>query len=409
MTRHGALTLIAGARVLKPDGRFYEETVILEGARILALEAETPGALLLNHDDVEVINAEGALLTPGLIDLHINGAFGCDFNAAPIAEIQRALRLLAARGVTSVAPTVITAATMDMLTAINTLEETIHQARPDLCRMIAIHVEGPYISARYRGAHPAEDIPESIGIEELRAFTSPHVRIMTLAPERDPQGLKIQYLTEKGVRVNAGHTNAGSDEITRAVSQGVSGVTHLYNAMRPFHHRDPGVIGATLAIPQLYAEIIADGVHVHPTALQAAVRAKGLNRIMLVSDAMALAGLPEGSQCVFAGQTVTLRRGEARNEEGNLAGAAFLLDDCIRRLVKSRTLGFEQALTMASATPAEYLGRSEDLGRIAPGCLADLVLWDAATLTAKATWVDGKLVYEADAALNRGLSRAALS
>lgn len=393
----GTLTLIAGARVLRPDGQFGDETVVLRAERILALESETPGAMLLNHDDVKVISAEGALLTPGLIDLHVNGAFGCDFNRASMADIQRALGRLPARGITSVVPTVITAPIMDMLTAINTLEEVIHHGQAPSCRVIGLHLEGPYLSPAYRGAHPADAIATTMAIDELRALTSPHVAIMTLAPERDPQGLKIQYLAEKGIRVNAGHTNATAAEMTHAIAQGVRGVTHLYNAMRPFHHREPGVIGPALAHPDVYVELIADGIHVHPAALQLAMRAKGTHRVMLVSDAMALAGdQPEGAQCVFANALATLHHGEARHADGTLAGSARLLDECLRFLCHARVVSFEQALAMASTTPANYLGRGHELGQIAPGYLADLVLWDPDTLTPKATWIGGKLVYQAE-------------
>ena len=385
--------VIQNTNVVQPDGTVIPRTVVIKGHKIESLLDSMPGSILLNRDDVEIYNGEHCYLTPGLIDLQINGALGCDFNQGNVADIQAVLQQLPRFGITSLLPTVITAPVTDMLTSINALEEILHHAPPHQCRLLGLHLEGPFLHRDYRGIHPKADIPLRLHLDELKTLVSPNTRLVTLAPELDPAGAALQYLNDYKVIPFVGHSQASAEQMTEAHQRGVAGVTHLFNAMKPFHHREPGIIGYALATPELYTTLIADGVHVHPSAIRMVLQAKGIEKTILVSDAMALAGSAEGTLTQFAGENIHLERGRAVNQKGTLAGSATMLDQCIRNLVQWNTLPFEQAIQTATQTPATLLGRSEQLGQVVPGHTADLVLWDAESLAVKATWIHGQLAY----------------
>ncbi|MBY0450635.1 MAG: N-acetylglucosamine-6-phosphate deacetylase [Cyanobacteria bacterium] len=391
------MKLITGAKVLRASGEVTNETLVIEGEQIVRLTTEAPGAYLLSRDDVEVYSGEGCYLTPGLIDVHTNGGFGCDFNNTSVTEIQSLLSELPKYGVTSIVPTVITAPTMDMLTSITTLEEALHMQRSNQCQLHGLYLEGPFIHPEYRGAHPQI---ESLGFGEnlvsrLNTLLSPNVKVMTLAPELDTTGLLIKALCERGVRVMAGHTNATWEEIQRASFQGLAGITHLFNAMRPLRHREPGVACAALTLPQLYVEVISDGVHLHPETVHLVLRAKEADKILITTDAMALAGLSDGSQCQFGGQTVTRKGTQAVNTEGRLSGSVAMLNDCVKNIVAWGYKSFPEVVPMATTNPARFLGIENKVGSLETGLDANCVLWDMKTLEVKATWVRGNLVYEA--------------
>jgi N-acetylglucosamine-6-phosphate deacetylase len=280
-----------------------------------------------------------------------------------------------------------------MIKTINTLEEVIHHKYTKQTRPLGIHLEGPFLSAKYRGTHPLGAI-DGAKVEDVLNLISPHVRQMTLAPERERALELIQALVRRGIRVSAGHSNADTETFLTALEHGVQSVTHLYNAMRPFHHRDPGIAGVSLADPKPYVQLIADGAHVHPYALEATIRSKPLEKIILVSDMMHLAGMPNQTSVKFAGQAVTAKNGRAINTEGNLAGSCVFLDQCVRNLVNWDLTRFEDAVLMASTHPAEYLGEGHQLGKIQRGYLADLILWQEGSLEINATWINGDLVYQ---------------
>jgi N-acetylglucosamine-6-phosphate deacetylase len=386
------LQIITGATVVRGAGQLTQETVVVEGNRIVGIAKDPPASLLLNTEDVEIIPANGMLLTPGLIDQHFHGGFGCNFNNASIGELQHLMGQLPAYGITGAVPTVMTAPQMDMLTAVNALEAVIHLSKPGQTRVLGIHLEGPFLNPDYRGAHPKEELLLPT-VEEMQALISPNLRMMTLAPELDPHGDVIRYLTERGVAVSAGHSGATLAQIQSAIRRGVRGITHLFNAMCPFHHREPGILGAALNHDELTVEIIGDGIHVHPEAIRMALRAKRLENVILISDCLSLTGLPDGQSFTFGNQLVTNRQGRAINAEGHLAGGTQFLNECFRNLVRWKLLPPGEAITLASTNPAQFLGFGHELGRLEPGFLADMVLWDIKTLTPQATWIDGALVY----------------
>jgi N-acetylglucosamine-6-phosphate deacetylase len=396
MLNDSSLKIITGATLVHPEGSQSEGTLLIEGNRIRSITANPPGSLLLNQENVEVFSGNGYYLTPGLIELHFNGALGCNLNQTTIGEVQDLLQKLPAFGITSTLLTVITAPLTDMLSAIHTLEEVIHHKTAYQCRPLGLHLEGPFISPQYRGTHPLADIRPG-NLDELKLLLSPMTKMVTLAPETDPTGEGIRLMCRNGIRVSMGHSNATYNEVKRAVEFGVSSATHIFNAMRPFHHREPGLIATALADDRIYAQIIGDGAHVHPEGVKMVMSAKPADRVLLTSDASPAAGMPEGSHVRFAGQTITVQKQQTINQEGVLAGSSQLITDCVKNLVRWQFTDFPGAVRLATVNPANFLGEYQ-LGRLEVGCLADLVLWNKQTLAVEATFINGHIAYQRNGA-----------
>lgn len=395
---NSALTIIADTLIATPDGRTVPGSVVLENGRIREIRPEAPGAALLSREDIEVVSGQGCFLTPGLVETHFNGGLGCNLNDSGIREIQQLLARLPAHGITSVLLTAITAPMEDLFQTIQTLEEVIHHQPPNAARVHGLHLEGPFINPKYRGSHPEKDVLEP-GLENITPLLSPNVKMVTLAPELDAGGSVLSHLVERGILVSAGHSGATYEDIKQAMGRGLSSITHLFNAQRPFHHRDPGFLAAAVNEEELWVQIIGDGDHVAPAALEMILRAKHpRSKLILVSDAYPMAGLADGAEAVFGRQRVTLQDGQAKNEEGRLVGGHVLLDGCVRNLVNWNISSFGEAIQLATANPAAFLGIGDQVGVLEAGKRADLVLWDQATLTVRTTWIGGKPVYNRNTA-----------
>lgn len=392
------MKIITGATLVHPSGHHSEGSLLIEGNRIRSISAEPPGSLLLNQENVEVISGAGCYLTPGLIELHFNGALGCNLSQTTIGEVQNLLRQLPAFGITSALFTLITGPLTDTLSAIQTLEEAIHHKTPYQCRPLGIHLEGPFINPAYRGTHPPSEI-RPIDLDELKLLLSPMTKMITLAPELEGSTQAIALLRQQGIRISIGHSNATSSQTLQAIQQGATSITHLYNAMRPLHHREPGIIGPALTQDGLYVQFIGDGVHVHPEAIQIILQCKKPGHILLTSDASPLAGLPDGSLGNFSLQNVKVKGNQVVNQEGGLAGSGKLVTDCLRNLVRWKLAPFSQAVQYATANPANFLGENA-IGRLEPGGLADLVLWNKETLEVETTFINGQPVYQKSAQSN---------
>jgi len=367
--------VIVAARQRLEDGRWRPGGVRVEAGRIVEL--------------CPVSGGEGCL-TPGLIDLQSNGAFGIDFATADVAGFHHALAGLARRGTTALLPTSITAPIPALLASLDGCQAARSALQGEaVARILGTHLEGPFLSEARRGAHRADWLtaPTAGSLQPL--LDHPALAMMTLAPERDGALAAIRALISQGICVSIGHTDATAAQVTAAADAGARLVTHLFNAMRPFEHRDPGVPGAALTDPRLTCGLIGDLAHVHPLACRVAFQAAA-GRIALVSDSILLAGLPPGTRAEFGGLAVTLDgSGLGRRADGTISGAGTLLDETVRRLIGT---GLDSALVLDAATrvPAEALGRG-DFGRIAVGGWADLVLWDEAWRPVR-VWVAGQEV-----------------
>lgn len=313
-------------------------------------------------------------LVPGFVDTHIHGGGGADVMDATPEALETIGRYLLRHGVTSWLPTTITNG-MDRLTAalsnVRTAMGAPADGRPEI---LGAHLEGPYINAKMKGAQPAEDI-RPINIQECMDLCDDVVKTVTLAPEL-PNGMElVTALAEAGINASAGHTEATFAQMVEASHHGLSAVTHAYNAQRGLHHREPGVIGAAMALAPLRAELIADLIHVHPGAIMVLYRAKGDRHIVLISDSMRAAGQPDGDYDL-GGQTATVCNGRATLADGALAGSITNLGDEVRNLVQVVGIPLESAVRMASANPAESVGAGRRKGYLAPGYDADFVALD---------------------------------
>ncbi len=367
---------------------------------VLIAESPTRAAVVIRDGKIDALLREpgsgdlprnrrefAGLLCPGFVDLQINGAFGADLGTDP-----EAIRTLAARlpatGVTSFLPTLISSPPERYETFLAALE---NGAAEEGARVLGAHLEGPFLAPARKGAHdPANLRPVDLGLlrELLR---SGKVRLMTLAPELENSLEAIEIMLEEGTVASAGHTQATYEEISRAADAGLRLGTHLYNAMRPLAHREPGTVGALLTQDRIRTGIIADGVHVHEAAIRLAYRVKGAEGLVLVTDAMEAAGMDPGDYAL-GGRRVRLQDGAVRLPHGTLAGSALTMDEAVRNAVRFLGVSLAQAVRMAAETPAAALGL-HGKGRIAVGCDADFVLLDKEG-TVLQTIVSGEMVYE---------------
>ncbi len=372
----------------------------LVGARLHTPEGLVPGrALLLADGTIRDIVADdavpataratrlaGGTLAAGFIDLQVNGGGGVMFNDAPtaatIAAIGRAHR---AFGTTGFLATFISGARADMARAVAAVREAMDAGEPGV---LGIHFEGPYINPARRGAHDARAIrPPAEGDIDLLASLATGRTLVTLAPECVTPA-DIVALAARGVIVAAGHSEANADTMDTAMAHGLTGVTHLFNAMGPLGHREPGAAGAALTRDRLACGIIADGVHVHWDVLRLAWRAKPRGTLFLVTDAMAPVGAPDAGVIRIGNETVRTVGGCLRLADGRLAGSLLNMGQAVRNCVMHAGIPLADALAMASAYPADFLGLGESRGRLAPGLRADLV-WLDDDLRVRATWIGG--------------------
>ena len=329
------------------------------------------------------------VLVPGLVDIQINGCFGVDFVAADPAGWAEVSRRLPETGVTSFVPTFITAPVPDLVAALR--RTAALPADLGGARVLGVHVEGPFLAVDRHGAHDPALLrdPSPDAVDALIEAAPGLLRMHTLAPERPGALAAIRRLVEAGVLVSVGHSDATAEQTEAAADAGARLVTHLFNAMRPLHHREPGVVGQGLTDPRLTCGLIADLHHVAtPVCRLAFAAAPG--RIVLVTDAVAAAGMPPGTYDLGGQQISVDPLGLPRRSDGTIAGSGLRLDAAIANVVAAG-VDLRSAVDAASRLPADILGRP-DLGRIEAGAVADLV-WLGDDLTARASWLAGRLGY----------------
>ena len=376
-----SLALING-RVLRADSFVRGQCVLIEQGRILAvLPAEDARCRAAEHYDLG-----GGLLLPGFIDLQVNGGGGVLFNDAPSVESIRAIGAAHRRfGTTAFLPTLISADLDIVARAITAVRGAIAAGVPGV---LGIHIEGPFLSAARKGVHDPAKLreldPSALGL--LTSLRNGQT-LVTLAPEMTTPQL-IQQLVAAGVVVSAGHTNATYAEIHAALAHGLSGFTHLFNAMSQLTGREPGAVGAALDDQGSWCGIIVDGEHTDPVVLRIALRCKPHDRFLLVTDAMPSVGTNQSS-FELQGRRIMVRGQTCVDEDGRLAGSNLDMASCVRNAVAMLGVPLPQAVRMASQIPAEFLGVASQYGRIAAGQRANLVLADDA-LTVRETWIDGR-------------------
>lgn len=368
--------VLQAGSLLHPGGARGPGFVVVEGERIAGVEEG-------HHPHPDLSYPDGTLV-PGFIDLQINGAAGCDFLAPTEAGLAAAQAHLMRTGTVAYLPTLISASEERLRAALGFFAG--RRDAPGAPRILGVHLEGPFLSPVRPGAHRPEHLrPPSVEwigrlVEDFQGL----VRVVTLAPELDGAQEVIEALASQGVVVAVGHTDATYARAMAAFERGARLATHLFNAMRPFHHREPGVAGAALAHPGVTCSIIADLVHLHPAVIAQVVALKGCERTLLVTDAIAAAGAPPG-RVTLGDQEVTVAGDAPRLADGTLAGSVLCMDRAVRNTVISGQ-AWDLAVRMASTTPARLLGL--DQGELRPGQRADLVVMGR-DLSVTATVVGG--------------------
>ncbi|MGE5133885.1 MAG: N-acetylglucosamine-6-phosphate deacetylase [Gemmatimonadota bacterium] len=365
--------------------------LVADGGRITAVGAGPPPPDAGRGR--ERIELAAGTLVPGFVDLQVNGYYGTDFGDTDADGWAAVASRLPETGTTAFLPTFVTAPLPRLAAALRSAGKIIPRIERG-ARMLGVHLEGPFLSPARRGAHnPAWlTAPAPAAVGELLAAGSGVLRLVTLAPELDGGLAAVRQLAAAGTVVSVGHSDATAAQVAAAADAGARMVTHLYNAQRPLHHREPGVVGQALADPRLTSGLIADLVHVAAQACLIAFAAAP-GRICLVTDAAACAGLPPGDY-LLGGEPIRLPPGAAApvRPDGMLAGSALRMDRAVANLV-SAGAGLAAAVAAATRVPADLIGEP-GLGRLAPGARADLA-WLDGDLRTRGTWVAGEQVYRA--------------
>jgi N-acetylglucosamine-6-phosphate deacetylase len=384
---------IQRATLLTPDTQIDDGVLLIERGRILAVGDATRIAV---PDDAAVIDAGGLIVAPGFIDLQLNGAYGDDFTRSP-DTIWRVAAGLPRWGVTSFLPTIITSPLSQAAQA----QETLESGPPAGWQgsvPLGLHCEGPFLNPQKKGAHnPAHLRPPTL--TDVAAWSPENrVRLVTLAPELPGALAVVEELTKRGVVVSAGHSMATYREAKAGFAAGIRYGTHLFNAMPPLEHREPGLPGALLSNPAVTIGIIPDGIHVHPSIVALAWAAKGPQRLTVVTDAMAALGMAPGRYRIGDQEVIVSAHdqgvNEARLASGSLAGSVLAMDEALRRLIRYTGCSLADALATITSTPADLLGLGHERGRLRAGAWADLVFLTP-TLEVVRTLVAGVTCYQA--------------
>ena len=363
-------TVLTADRLITPTEVIDHPVVIVEDERIAA--AGPRGAITMPSG--RRLDFPGCTLAPGLIDIHIHGGAGHDVMDADAAGMAALERSLLASGVTSYIPTTVTAPIDRLLTALDKLGKHVKQSNSrNGVRALGIHLEGPFISHAKRGVHPTADLlpPSPALLERFWQASHGAIRLITIAPELPGAIATIEAARKLGIAVSLGHSNANSAETLAAVAAGAAHATHTFNAMRPLDHREPGILGVVLTDPRLTADIIADGIHVSPAALDLFFKTKGLDRAILITDAISATGMPDGNYRLGELE-VTVRDGRCEHQ-GRLAGSVLTLDGAVRNIASHTQISLDQAVRLATLNPAQRLGLESERGVIASGRSADLI------------------------------------
>lgn len=375
---------IKNGRVFLADGTFADTTIDIENGRVSALGAPgTDGAL----------DAQGGYVIPGLIDIHTHGAVGHDFSDGGVEDIQAMAQYLASQGITSFLGTTMSLGLEELCRVAASATAYMKSPSPGTAALRGINMEGPFFSIAKKGAQSAEHIlpPDHAFYRRIQDASGNAVRLADLAPEL-PGAMEFISQVSRECRVSIAHTEADYDTAVRAFEAGASHVTHLFNAMPPFTHRAPGVVGAAADHAQS-VELISDGFHIHPSVVRSVFRMFGEDRVCLISDSMRACGMPDGTY-TLGGQTVLVHRGKATLENGTLAGSTTNLMECLRRAV-SFGVPLTAAVKAATMNPARAAGILDTVGTLEPGKQADLVILDS-ELRLRQVMIQGKTILQAE-------------
>ena len=367
---------LTATTLFSPLERMEQPLVLLEGSSVVEVTSTTCREVPRN---CRVVDFGDGILAPGLVDIHIHGGAGHDVMEQAPDALACVERLLARHGVSSYFPTTVTAPLDITFSALQRLADAIEQAEADetagelRARPLGIHLEGPFLSHSKRGVHPPENLlaPDPLIFEKFWQASRGKIRLLTIAPELPSALQVIEQAVSRGVCVSLGHSDADLDSTRAAVAAGARHATHTFNAMRPLGHRDPGILGEVLTDPQVSADVIADGVHVDPTVVQLFLKAKGPDAAVLITDANAATGMPDGRYRLGPFE-FEVQDGRCL-ANGKLAGSVLTMDRAVRNVVKFAGWNLQQAVRLATLNPARVAGAANQ-GQLKAGVSADLVV-----------------------------------
>jgi N-acetylglucosamine-6-phosphate deacetylase len=380
--------LIHPSRALTPTAEIADEGILI---REDVIEAIGPRSGMTLPAGAQEVRATDKSAIPGFLDVHIHGAGGHDVMEGNATALRAITRKVSEYGTTSIVATTVTASTDETLRAVEGIAAYIarqHETEDPRAEVLGIHLEGPFISKQRRGVHPAQwiQLPSAETLGRFLKAAAGNARILTIAPEVLGAAPCIDAARQAGLVVSMGHTDATYEQARAAMARGARSATHVYNAMRPFTHRDPGVIGAVLTSPDVNAELIADGVHVEEAAMKLLLMAKGAAHVTLVSDGLSATGMPDGKY-MLGSLEVIVSGGICRNAEGTLAGSTLTLDRALRNIV-ALGASLPDAVRMLTLNPATLLGIEFKKGSLRAGADADILLLDEG-LHITNVWVRG--------------------
>lgn len=364
--------LLRNIKIITPSEVLIGYEVLVKQGKITKIDMQEN---MQNIEVDEIIDGKGQYLSPGFIDIHNHGNSGYDFMDSTKEAIDSIGKYHLQNGVTSYLGTVLTQSYENIIEAVKNIAN--YENKENSSQILGIHLEGPFFSHSKKGAQPDKFIrdPDISFIKELIKISDNKLKMVSIAPEKDGSLELIRYLKEKNVEVSMAHSNATYEESMKGINNGATISTHLYNGMRSFNHREPGIIGASLTDDRVYCELICDRIHLHDAAIKLALKAKGADKIILVSDAMRAAGLKDG-EFELGGQKVMVINGEARLSDGSLAGSTLNLYKAVYNMVKFLHVPIHEAVKMASLSPARAIGVHGNKGSIEVGKDADMLLLD---------------------------------
>lgn len=362
--------LIQNARMVTPTGVIPSGWLISEGQKIRLMGAGAAPEIA----SAEVIEAKGLTLLPGFVDVHVHGAVGYDTMDASAEGLRCMAQFYARHGVTAFLPTTWTDTHERITAALETVAER-QGPQPDGATILGVHLEGPYLNPSKCGAQKLEYIRRADRDEALSFLDVGVIRLLALAPEYEENHWLIEECVRRGITISVAHTGASYQHIVEAVRRGLTHATHTFNAMTPLSHREPGVVGAVLSMPEVRCELIADTIHVHPAVMRILHAAKGRDGVALVTDAVRPAGLPEGEYAIDD-RPVLVKDGAVRLPDGTLAGSILTMDTALRNFMRATGQPLESVWPITSLNAARAIHAADRKGSLEVGKDADLVLLD---------------------------------